>query len=233
MKISKFYGLILGGVAFGLIGCASSSPKSQTVTSTASVAVPTLPAEAYQSFRRPSDISYDICSANERSLQKTQQPRLVRIANGCVKSQKWDALKVVANSLSQQYPNSPWGAYYLSLASEKQKQYPRALWMVDAALKKSPKEAMLHYQKGRIYWMMNENTAALASFQESLKYNPQFVDSLLFLAQVHYRNQNFKVAEKYFATVLEIEKDNSEAFAGLTESKQALEKGEKRKLVSK
>lgn len=231
----KFHAIIavsLCGIV--LSGCATSNSKSSAPqASTSASSLPTLPAEAYQSFRHAGYIMTDGCPSSDRGLMKIDQVQLSRMANGCIKTQKWDHLRLVGNAMAQKFPTSPWGAYYLSLSSEKTKQYARALWMIDLALKKSPKEAMLHYQKARIHWLMNENSSALAAFNESLKHNPQFVDSLLFLGQVNYRNQNYKMAEKYFASVLEIEKDNQEAFAGLTEVKQVLEKGDKRKLVAK
>src|SRR5690606_12764514 len=97
-------------------------------------------------------------------------------------------LEEVANHLSRKDHMAPWGPYYLSLAAEARKDYDRALWMVELALKKSPEQGILSYQKGRIIWALEDYTQALELFETALDHDPKILDAHMMLGQIFYRD---------------------------------------------
>ncbi len=142
---------------------------------------------------------------------------LIQMANGCVVEKNWTQLEEVGNHLSRQDHLAPWGPYYLSLAAEARKDYSRALWMVDLALKKSPASGLLSYQKGRIVWALEDYTQAIELFEQALAHDPKILDAHMMLGQVYYRDQDFKKAQKHFTEVLSKDGSNYIALVGMAE----------------
>jgi tetratricopeptide (TPR) repeat protein len=91
--------------------------------------------------------------------------------------------------------------------------------MIELALKKSPRQAILIYQKGRIFWGMGEFAQAAEVYNQALKENPRFVDAHIFLAQLYFRDQDFGRAAKHFATVMDLQPDNVMGTVGLAETR--------------
>ena len=85
---------------------------------------------------------------------------IMRRVNNCVQGRNWDSVEHAGSQMARFRPLSPWGAYYMSLAAEGKKHYPRALWMIDLALKKDVQVSVLHYQKARILWLLEQEEEA-------------------------------------------------------------------------
>ncbi len=64
---------------------------------------------------------------------------LAEYARNCALLEKWSQLGEVGDQLAKA-PAEPWGAYYLSVSALGLKQYQRAIWMIDLAAKKAPKD---------------------------------------------------------------------------------------------
>ena len=64
--------------------------------------------------------------------------KMVSLANACVKAKDWRKVELLGSELGISAHLTPWGPYFLSLAAESRKDYPRAVWMLELALKKAP-----------------------------------------------------------------------------------------------
>ncbi|OFZ19015.1 MAG: hypothetical protein A2Z20_11585 [Bdellovibrionales bacterium RBG_16_40_8] len=162
------------------------------------------------------------CPANDKSWQLENIKSVIKYANACARLSNFIKLESLGNYIAQKYPNLPWGPFYLSLAAEGRKEYSRALWMIDLAIKKSSHMAIFNYQKGRIYWQIGEYTNAVKEYNIAIKENPNFIEPILFLAQLSYKNKDFKSAKKYFMTALQVDADNLSATLGLAEVNETL-----------
>ena len=85
---------------------------------------------------------------------------IMRKVNRCVQGRHWDAVAHAGSQMARFRPRSPWGAYYMSLAAEGKKHYQLALWMIDLAMKKDIKVSVLHYQKARVLWLLEQEELA-------------------------------------------------------------------------
>lgn len=140
---------------------------------------------------------------------------LMAKANGCINKSNWTMVEIIGEKLSQIEPDAPWGAYYLSIASENKGHTERAMWMVDLALKKANNIGVLKYQKGRILWKQQFFKEAIAEMQNALELDKGIKDAQLFLGQIYLRELDFKKAQSYFETVLLQESRNQKALFGL------------------
>lgn len=143
--------------------------------------------------------------------------KLVAQANACVLGGQWQQVEAIANGLSQSKMGAPWGPYYLSLSAEARKDYPRAMWMIELALKTAPKEGILLYHQARLQWTTGEFAASVENLKKALQYKPEIIDAHLLLAQVLYRDQDFKLAGRHFDAVLAAEPENLPALVGSAE----------------
>jgi tetratricopeptide (TPR) repeat protein len=207
--------ILLLAVAFLLQGCASGGKTKPAEKAKGPAPQPI----GYISTRDGKLPSPTDCPANEKSWKKENQKALVEYAGACARLGKWDRVEQLGDWLAQKEPHAPWGAFYLSLAAEGRKEWTRALWMIELALKKSPRQALLIYQKGRIYWGMGEFGQAAEVYNQALKENPRFVDAHIFLAQLYFRDQDFGRAAKHFATVMDLQPENAMATVGLAETR--------------
>lgn len=126
----------------------------------------------------------------------------VKVANGCLRENRWKEVEVIGNRLAQTEPQSPWGVYYLSLGALERQDYRRALWMIDVALTKAPATGIFYYQKGRVLWFMKENMAALASVEESLRFDSGNIAAHYLLGQIHLRDLDFSKAADHLSLVI-------------------------------
>ncbi len=158
------------------------------------------------------------CPGNSSSWEnEAQWRRIIQMASACVKAGSWTQVEAIGNHLAQREHVAPWGSYYLSLAAEKQGALPRALWMIDLALKKAPREALLVYQQGRVFWAMGEPEKAMENFQMALRLNPELVDAHLTLGLIFYRDQEQTHALRHLEKVLSVEPRNVSALMALGE----------------
>jgi tetratricopeptide (TPR) repeat protein len=140
------------------------------------------------------------CSkTSESELKAIGWQEATQVANACFNSKSWAELEKVAEFLAQNFTESPWGLYYLSLVSENKKDYTKAIWLAEAATKRSPKVAMFDYQKGRLLWLMKDYTLAFQSFRSAVQKNPNLPEVHTFLAQIYTRDRDSKKASEHWA----------------------------------
>lgn len=140
---------------------------------------------------------------------------LVKYANRCLAQKKTKELYVVANRLAETQPTLPWGAFYLSLEAELENQDERALWMIDLALRKSPKTGVLKYQRGRLFWKKGFYKECVNEMEEALKLDNTITEAHLTLGEAYLNQLNFNVARGHFEAVLQKMPQNITALTGL------------------
>ncbi len=214
MKSIKLFTLTISSFAF-LAACAETST---CVDSKANLAAGSLVQVNYFSGRLVSGLKLEECPGEAGGWHKENLSSLARAADACAEYKKIDRLEMLANHIAKTFATEPWGAFYLSIAAEQKADLARALWMIELALKKSPKNAILLYQRGRIHWSLNEIALAVADYNEALKFNPKLSDAHIILAQLAARNQDYKGAQKHYLAVVDVESENHKVFAALAEN---------------
>lgn len=129
--------------------------------------------------------------------------KIISMANACVKAKDWRKVETIGSHLAIHFSLTPWGAYYLSLAAGQRKDYPRAIWMMELALKKAPKEGLFHYQMGRMQWEQEDDVAALKSLQMASAMNPSLTDAHWIMGQIELQRGNHAQAEQLLAKALD------------------------------
>jgi tetratricopeptide (TPR) repeat protein len=179
----------------------------------------------YLSLRLQKANVIDKCPSHN-SWQKESLAVLIEYSNSCAQVKKTEKLEALAAFLAQKYSSDMWGPYYFGLSAEVKKEYPRALWMIELAIKKQPKSALLHYEKGRLLWAASQFDGVLSELNLAAQLDSQFADAQLALAQWYFQNQDYKQSKKYFNNMTSLEPMNSQVFIGLAESYLALNERE-------
>lgn len=193
-------------ITLALVGCATASPAPDAVVETQKYQEKVYAQDAKDARR-----SSTTCPKDSRWMKEEWKKRML-MANACAGEGNWNKVEELGNYMAQHEPLAPWGTYYLSLSATSRKDYSRAMWMIELAMKKSPKEAMLQYQQGKIFWHMGDFAKATKSFEKTLSLDPQFHEAHVMLAQVYYRDQDYDKALKHFESVLA---ENSRHFNAL------------------
>jgi tetratricopeptide (TPR) repeat protein len=143
---------------------------------------------------------------------------LVERASACVRVEDWKALEKIAAAMARIDLDSPWGAYFLSLAAEGTGDFDRALWMVELALKKAGEDfGLFVYQRGRIFVKMNEIAKGLGEIERAVAGDRSLVAGSLYLATIYHRDAELERAEKNYRFVLDSDPRHYEALVGLAE----------------
>jgi tetratricopeptide (TPR) repeat protein len=129
--------------------------------------------------------------------------RIMPMANACVRTGDWRKVETIGAYLGLHSHLTPWGPYYMSLAAGARKDYPRAIWMLELALKKAPQEGLFHYQLGRIYWEMEDEVSALKSLKTASDMNPSLTDAHWIMGQVALQRGELGEAERQLARALD------------------------------
>lgn len=156
--------------------------------------------------------------ADHSKVEKTNWRDLLEAGFSCIQDKEWTALSLVASKLSHNHLKAPWGPYYRSIVAENRGDLARSLWMADLALKKSPDNALILYQKARVLWLTKQESEAYSLMKTVVEKDPKNYDALLFLGNIHYRDREFKEALKYYNKVLEFNSGDAEYRAALGES---------------
>jgi len=159
-----------------------------------------------------------VACADHNKVDKANWRNLLEAGFSCIQEKKWTALSSIAAKLSHNHLKAPWGPYYRSIVAENRGDLARALWMADLALKKSPDNALILYQKARVLWLTKHESESYSLMKEVVKKDPKNYDALLFLGNVHYRDREFKEALSYFNQVLKFNSGDAEFRAALGES---------------
>lgn len=185
------------------VGCASapSKPAKAPTAVKESAPVPTY-TEKVGAIGVAELKSSDKCP-RDGAWKSVEWKTAVSMANGCVKVKDWRKVEAIGNELAVRAHLTPWGAYYLSLVATERKDFPRALWMLDLALKKAPGEGLFHYQKGRVYWEMKNDTEAIQSLRTAADLNADLTDAHWIMGQIALQQGDNKAAEKYLANALQ------------------------------
>lgn len=189
-----------------LVGCATASPAPDVVQETQKYQEKVYVQDAKDARR-----AGVACPKDNRWMKEDWKKRML-MANACAGEAAWSKVDELGNYMAQQEPLAPWGTYYLSLAATARKDYSRAMWMIELAMKKSPKQAMLQYQQGKISWHMEDYAKATKSFEKTIGLDPNFHEAHVMLGQVYYRDQDYDRALKHFEFVLS---ENSRDFNAL------------------
>jgi tetratricopeptide (TPR) repeat protein len=218
MRIKELTGLFICCL-LGLLltACASSTPKEDEAAKQAQ-AERKEKTKVYFSGMTAQKVTAvtESCSNVNQSSKKLSWTELVGKANGCVKAANWSAVEAWAFEISRNNIESPWGLYYYSVAAEAKQDYPRAMWMIQAAMKKSAADvALFRYQKGRVLWEMNPCEAALTEIETALKFDPTLVAAHDFLGDARLRVADYKRAEQHFAAALKLDPTDGPAQKGL------------------
>jgi tetratricopeptide (TPR) repeat protein len=136
-------------------------------------------------------------------FEKEEWENLVESALSCISDKDWVSLSKIADILSHNHLKAPWGPYYKSIvAYERFRDFQRAEWMCNLALKKSPNNPIINYQLARIYWNTERKPEAFDLMLEINKKDPENPSVLRFLGDVEYTDRNFKKALKYYEKII-------------------------------
>lgn len=181
----------------GLMGCQASAPKTQSVVSTVPVEVYTRGLQSVDAKQAKRDGS---CPSRVKKSSKDLAWRdLLDQLNACVAKSRYGTAQQLNELLTRREPFSPWSVYYKSLFAEHANQYPRAMWMINLAIKRSPKTGLFYFQRGRLNHLAKNVPAATEDFEKAVDRDPSLVSSYLYLAQVHARDLSYKKAAGYLA----------------------------------
>lgn len=161
------------------------------------------------------DTKFENCPTQKAVDANKNWKSLMAKANGCINKSQWSMVENIGERISEIEPDAPWGAYYLSIASENKGHTERAMWMIDLALKKASDVGVLRYQRGRILWKQQFYKESIAEMEKSIDLDKNIKDAHLFLAQVYLRELDFKKAQTHFEAVLLSESRNQAALMGL------------------
>jgi tetratricopeptide (TPR) repeat protein len=156
--------------------------------------------------------------ANHTGVDKANWRDLLEAGFSCIQEKKWTELNSIAAKLSHNHLKAPWGPYYRSIVAEHRGDLARSLWMADLALKKSPDNALILYQKARVLWLSQKESQSYTLMKDVIKKDPTNYDAFLFLGNIHYRDREFKEALTYYNKVLEFNSGDVEYRAALGET---------------
>ena len=198
-----------------LAGCAT-TPK-QTAT------VEVKPSEAQKIYFEGVSIvtqakaSGEKCTYSVNTVKDTSWKTLVRHASACARAESWKTVEVIAEEMAKSEINSPWSPYFHSLAAEKSGDFPRAMWMIDLAMKKASGAALFHYQKGRVFWQLGSNKDAINEITTATQLDAKLAMAHVFLGQAHHRQLNYEKAISHYQSALNIESGNPVCLQGLAD----------------
>jgi len=196
--------LILVGFALTLISCASVSKKGPSPYSASWNGEAVTPAD---SKACPADQGYT----------KMKWKDLVTLAGQCVRAKNFFQVERVASHLARIEPESHWGSYFLALAAESRKDYPRAFWMIELGLKKAPQDGILLFERARLNWETDHKGLAVNDLKEAVKRNPSITEAHLLLGQIQFTEDDLSRAQSSFAQVLSKDPKRAEALLGMGE----------------
>lgn len=143
-------------------------------------------------------------------------------AGRCVQDKNWVLLEKLAQQMAQTYVDSPWGAYFLSVAAEARGDFARSLWMIGLAEKKSSpgnssETSLFAYQRGRIYFDLKDTARAMSEIKKAISTEPRLVEGHVFLAEIYHRDQESESAIHHYKEALRVDPSHPRALAGLAE----------------
>jgi tetratricopeptide (TPR) repeat protein len=154
---------------------------------------------------------------HDRAYEKEDWRHAVTRANACVKAKDWTRVEQIGDFLAMHAPLTPWGAYYLSLAASARKDYPRAQWMLELALKKAPNEGIFHYELGRLNWELGDEAGAIKEIKQASDLSPGLLDAQFVMGQIALQKDDLSGARALFRKVLAADSHNAPALMAASE----------------
>ncbi|MCB0394309.1 MAG: hypothetical protein KDD25_07105, partial [Bdellovibrionales bacterium] len=148
-------------------------------------------------------------------LEKLNWKEIVNLTSSCAAMKKWSQVEAGARQLLEMDSKNPWGHYFLSFVSVSQRNYTLAHWNLDNAIELAPKNALLKYQKGLVYWEESKEALAIKWIELAAKDDKSLAEAHLFLGQLYLRDYDYKLASQHFREVVRTRPSNKEAWNGL------------------
>lgn len=193
--------IIVCALALTLAACASAPAMKKVEGSTADIK----PSYSEKVAAAPADkakVSVP-CPASPAQWENQDWKKVAQMANACVKAGDWYKVETIGNYLSVKASLTPWGPYYLGLAANFRKDHPRAIWMLELALKKNPNEGLFQYELGRIAWDMGDETQAKQRLKAASDLSPGLTEAHWVLGQIAVDANDFSQAESRLKKALE------------------------------
>lgn len=201
--------LVLSALAFA--GCAT-SPTAKTTS------IPELQPVKPSYEEKTTSMSLDKIKAScpaDNKWEEYDWKRIPPFANACVKAKDWSKLEKMGNKLATQAHLTPWGPYYLAIAAEGRKDFPRAIWMLELALKKAPKEGLFHYELARIHWDLGDDSDAVKHMKMASELSPALTEAHTSMGELAMQRHEYSEAEGYFQKALKSDDKHMTALLGL------------------
>jgi len=159
-----------------------------------------------------------VACVDHDKVDKKNWRDLLEAGFSCIQGKQWSPLSSIASKLSHNHLKAPWGPYYRSIVAEHRGDLARSIWMADLALKKSPDNALILYQKARILWLTKRESESYSLMKKVVAADSKNYDALLFLGNIHYRDREFKEALAYYNKILQFNSGDEQYRAALGES---------------
>ncbi len=187
-------------VVLGLAGCASQQDVGSTRASLATGSSGATYTEKAAGLSL-ADVRGASCPSDDR-WESLAWAKIIPLANACVKAANWTQVEKIGDFLAKRAYLTPWGAYYLALAAESRRDFSRAFWMLELAMKKDPAQGIFHYEMGRIHWEMGADTLAIKSLKAASDRNPSLTEAHAVLGQIALSRNNVAEAKGYLKLAL-------------------------------
>lgn len=200
-------------VSIALGGCAGAPTKELSVTGS------TTDTKSTPTYSEKVDaVTVDKIRSSEcpaSGWETADWRKIVDYANACVKAKDWVKVEKMGNHLAIRSYLTPWGPYYMSLSAAARRDYPRAVWMLELALKKAPQEGLFHYQLGRIHWETGDEVNAIKELKTASDLSPALVEAHTLMGLLALQKQDFSGAESLFNKALKVNAGHWPATMGL------------------
>jgi tetratricopeptide (TPR) repeat protein len=209
--------LLVTILALAIAGCASAPAKKTDSPLAAATPIPT---PAPQKMMIAGETLNNMAGSKSCAKVVSKIASLsddMKSAAACARAGQWTMVEEFGNQMAIQFPGDAWGSYFLSLSAEHNKDWPRARWMIELAVKKSPNEGLCLYQLGRLQWLMGEKMTALDTLKKASDKNASLVDAHVLMGQIAMFDQKKSDAEKSFLKAYEVDAKNLAALMGLAE----------------
>ena len=148
---------------------------------------------------RLKDLKLGVACPLDSAFEKEDWHKQIEFAKACVQSHNFTRVEAIGDTLATHASQTPWGPYFLSLGASARKDFPRAQWMLDLALKKAPNEGLLHYELARLNWQTNQEAAAVAEMKRASDLNASLFEAHLTLGQLAFERGDLNESRKYLS----------------------------------
>ncbi len=149
------------------------------------------------------------CNQSSSKYNSYNWNKLVNIANACLYKKNHQKLIEVANYLSTNHKDIPFGPYYKSFYFLNKNLDLKALWLIDSAIEKQPNVGLFHYQKSIILNKLKYTGASKDSALTAVKLQPNNFGAQLLLGQLELQAGNNKKALEHAKKAQQLNKTSS------------------------